>query len=544
MDSNNDTTGAVLESSASEADQGFYAQDVDFRSGVIGFQMPHHMAVTAAIGGVVPPDTNQPFVYCDLGCGDGTTANAIGELYPHAQVVGIDFNPGHIRTARETSGQAGLDNVRFVEGSFSALTDLDLPDFDFIGMNGIYAWLEDAEAGAARAFVRDRLKPGGLFYVEYTSLPGKVSVQPLWGLIQYLVPPQAGESSRERARRGLDLTEALAKRGMAYLNAHRPAAAGAQSYVRGRKQDDYRVDHFAHNALASGFHPRYVTEVADEMAEAELTYAGRCELALNEIELSVPPAQVPTFQDFKDQPLTVELLKDYIRNEQARHDVFAKQAQPDRAAGDAWLDQNLRLLARLPAAHVQRSAATMGNQRVPLRGPAFEAVINGADASAVTPAEVAEADGRPIERVRKAAVRLLGTNQFFACRAKIDTDVPDPAELTGIDMPSAINRRTLALAADRLVQNQLISHVTGGPAIPVSPLEAVLLQSVLEAGGFADAPGRAQARLAEETRPLPTPKGQTRASEITTEQHQEVLDAIRGRKLTNMLRLGIVTPRT
>ena len=522
---------------------GFYVQDVDFRSGVVMNQTPSQMALVAAIGGYLPPDTAGAFTYCDLGCGDGTTVNALAEQYPEASFVGIDFNPGHITTARETAKSCGLTNVRFVEASFSGLADKDLPVFDFVGMNGIYAWMEEPEAKAVRGFLNNHLRTGGLFYVEYTSLPGKISVQPLWGLVQYLVPPDDAANSRERAQKGLALTEALAKRGMAYLNAHRPAANGAQSYIRGRRRDEYRADHFAHNAMASGFRPRYVTEMAAEMAEADLTLAGRTELTRNEIELCVPPAQVPTFQDYKDDPITVELLKDYIRNEQQRRDVFVKNGTPDRDAADAWLDTNLRIMARMPANRLQRFITTMGNHRIPLRGPAFEALIKAGTEGTVTPAQIAEQENLPVERVRKAALRLLASNQFFLCRRDIQGEVPDGQSLTGITLQGGMNRRTLRLAVERLMQNLMLAPATGEPNIPVSAIEAVLLQGTLDSGSFEGAPAQAREHLSEVTHVLPTPNGNKPGKDITESDLRQVLDAMRGQKLTNMLRLGIVTPK-
>lgn len=522
--------------------EGFYAADVDFRSGIVGYQTPLLMSTVAAINGYVPPDLESEFVYCDLGCGDGTTLNALAETYSQGIFFGIDFNAGHIATARRVAEEAGLSNVRFIESSFSDLKVQELPEFDFVGMNGIYSWLEGAEVKAVRDFLNKKLKPGGLFYVEYLSLPGKISVQPLWSLIQQLVPREEGQDSSERARKGLDLTENLAKRGMAYLNAHRPAASGAQSYIRGRKKDPYREDHFAHNALASGFKPRYFTEMYEEMASVGLGFAGRCELRFNEIEFSVNPAQVPTFQDYKHDLKTVELLKDYIRNEQQRHDVFVKEGTPEPEQANAWLDHHLYLLSRMPAAGVQRFITTMGNHRLPLRGPAFEAVIQAADKGVVTPREVAEAQDLPFERVRKAALRLLYTNQFFQCRNRFETSVPDPKEMSGIAMPGAINNRTLALACERLTQNQLISPLTGGPAIAISAVEAVLLKAVLENKGFEGAAEKATELLAEETRPLPTVKGRKKGKEIRSEELDEVLQAMLGRKMVNMLMLQIVTP--
>ena len=539
---NSDNTSPSPVSNPDVDTDGFYVQDVDFRSGVIPFQTPALLAVAAAIGGFQPPTPKGSFAYCDLGCGDGTTLNALAALYPDARFVGVDFNPSHVATAQETAAECGLSNVQFIEASFSDLPQLDLPTFDFVTANGIYAWLEEQQAQAVRNFLTQHLQGGGLFYVEYTSLPGKISVTPLWQLIQTLVPQQAYSDSRERAEAGLNLVETLAKRGVGYLAAHRPAADGARAYIQGRKRDPYRVDHFAHNAMASGYHPRYFTEMYDEMAAAGLTYGGRVEIALNEIELSVPPAQVPTFQDYKDDIRLRELLKDYIRNEQQRHDVFVREGSPDFEAANDYLDHNLRLVSRLPADKIQRAISTMGNHPIRLQGPAYEAVIQAADEkNGVTPAEVAERHNLPIERVRRAAVRLLATNQFFLC-AHQPADVPDDIDsITGIELPNPVNLRTLNLAAERLTQNQLVSPVTGGAAIPVSAIEAVLLISTLEAGSFEGAVEQAQVRLKEETRPLPSGKGQKPAKEITGEELEQVLAALRGRKLLNLLRLGVVS---
>ncbi|NBD33965.1 MAG: methyltransferase domain-containing protein [Cyanobacteria bacterium] len=536
---------SVSPASNTELDtEGFYVQDVDFRSGILALQTPALLAMTAAMGGFKPPAPTGAFTYCDLGCGDGTTLNALASLHPEATFVGVDFNPSHIATARETAEHCQLTNTKFVEAAFTDLPELDLPSFDFVTANGVYAWLEEPQAQAVRNFVGEQLRPGGLFYVEYTSLPGKISVAPLWQLIQTLVPQEAYPDSRDRAQAGLDLVETFAKRGVAYLAAHRPAANGARSYIQGRKRDAYRVDHFAHNAMASGFRPRYFTEMYDEMAAVGMIYAGRVEIALNEIELSVPPAQVPTFQDYKHDIRLTELLKDYIRNEQQRHDIFVRDGSRDPEAANAYLDEQLRLLSRLPANRTQRTIATVGNHRIALRGPAYEALIQAADEEqGVTPAEAAAAKNLPIERLRRAALRLFASNQFFLCTRHPERASEDTESITAIEVPNLVNQRTLALAAERLTQNQLVSPITGGAAIPISAIEAILLLSTLEAGHFDGAIQRAQERLKNETRPLPSGKGQKPAKDLQEDELGEVLRALRGRKLFNLLKLGVVTPK-
>ncbi|MEF8794246.1 hypothetical protein [Thiohalorhabdus sp.] len=48
-------------------DEGFYVQDLAFRSGVVPDQVPGAMAVAAALGGCDPPRAREGLAYCDLG---------------------------------------------------------------------------------------------------------------------------------------------------------------------------------------------------------------------------------------------------------------------------------------------------------------------------------------------------------------------------------------------------------------------------------------------------------------------------------------------
>lgn len=527
----------------SESDEsGFYAKDIDYISRIVSYQSPLHMCLVAAIGGYVPPDIQNGFTYCDLACGDGTTVIAYAELYDNAFFVGIDSNSNYISTARNIAKEHDLTNVWFINRDFSNLELNELPDVDFACMNGLYTWLNNKELSYVHEFLKKKLKSGGLFYVQYTSLPGKISVQPMWSLIQYLVPEDSYQDYLDRARIGINLIEDLTKRGTNYLNAHRPVLRAVNSYLSGRKNNQHKDKHFAHNALASGYRPRYFTEMYTEMASIDMLYAGRCEIKLNDIELSVNPAQIPTFQDYIDDIQKVETLKDYIRNEQMRNDIFVKEGKIQKDVANAWIDMNLNLLTRVPSNKIQRFINTMNNNKMPLRGPALEALIEAADDGIVVPNEVAEKNDLSIEKVRKAAVRLLSSNQFFLLTNKPNINVPDPLRISGIEMSGKMNWRILNLACERLTQNELVSNYTGGPAIPISALEAIMLKSVLDIGSFDGASNKAKEYLSQETRTLSTIQGTKKAKEISVEDFKDILKAMRGRKMFNMLRLKIIDP--
>src|SRR4029077_18020410 len=106
-------------------------------------QTPPMLALAALTGGMQAPGAaGEPLAYCDLGCGQGYTANLIAAANPAAQVLGVDFNPSHVANARAVADAASLSNVEFREASFEELlADVQLPECDVMCMHGVYSWV-------------------------------------------------------------------------------------------------------------------------------------------------------------------------------------------------------------------------------------------------------------------------------------------------------------------------------------------------------------------------------------------------------------------
>src|SRR5215468_603666 len=80
--------------------------------------------------------------YCDLGCGQGFTANLVAAANPRASVFAADFNPTHIAGARALAHAAGTKNIEFREADFAELlNDASVPEFDIICLHGVYSWI-------------------------------------------------------------------------------------------------------------------------------------------------------------------------------------------------------------------------------------------------------------------------------------------------------------------------------------------------------------------------------------------------------------------
>src|SRR5215472_3213751 len=168
----------------------------------------------AAAGG-----RGEPLRYCDLGCGQGFTANLVAAANPRAEVFAADFNPTHIAGARALASAAGLTNVQFREAGFDELLqDAALPDFDIMCLHGVYSWISPANREIIVALVRRRLKSGGLFYISYDAMPGWAGIAPLRRLLVHQHAASGVASSEAALAQALVFADRLKELG---ANFHR-----------------------------------------------------------------------------------------------------------------------------------------------------------------------------------------------------------------------------------------------------------------------------------------------------------------------------------
>lgn len=90
--------------------------------------------------GVKPPRVGTA---CELGFGQGMSAN----LHAAVSVVewcGTDFNPAQAGFAQELAAVAGSGARLFDQAFDEFCSRSDLPEFDYIGLHGIWSWISDA----------------------------------------------------------------------------------------------------------------------------------------------------------------------------------------------------------------------------------------------------------------------------------------------------------------------------------------------------------------------------------------------------------------
>ena len=264
-----------------------------------------------------------PFSYCDLGCGNGVSAVAFAQMFPSGTFTGVDFNDQHIEAASALAAGAKLTNASFVRADFNALEPLDLGPFDFVVLHGVWSWVDPEARNAIREFLAKKVKPGGIVYVSYDTMPGWAALAPIRDLMlqhtRHLVT-----NPETKAQAGLDFLRYLRDRKAGFFVDNPPLSAFLDEIAG---QD---IRYVAHEFFGAAVKPYYFQQVSTEMRSAALHFAGSAMPYMNFIDLAVPQEFRELLQKSASR-LDFEQNGDYIRNQRFRKDVYVR--------GEASLDE-------------------------------------------------------------------------------------------------------------------------------------------------------------------------------------------------------------
>ena len=282
---------------------------------------PAWLNYVAAVNGLAPRAIDGAFTYLELGCGFGTSTVINAAAFRHASFHACDFNPTHSEGGRHYAATLGVDNSTFHDPAFDRLAGCDLPAFDFIVLHGVYSWIDAPARVAVRALIDRWLKPGGLVYVSYNTLPGWTHELPLRRLIVELAATEAGDTGTQGEAAATTLAM-LQKSDWRYFTAN-PAAVDAVS-AYGRGEGEY----LAHEFMNAAWEPFYSVDVADDFAGIGLSLVGSATLVDNHLPLVLDAKATSTIATLATERQR-QLAIDFARNQRFRRDVFTRAGQPD-----------------------------------------------------------------------------------------------------------------------------------------------------------------------------------------------------------------------
>jgi SAM-dependent methyltransferase len=318
---------------------------------------PSHIAMACAMAGI-DWKPRPSMVVADLGCGRGYNASLLAAANPGWTVLGLDHDPSGIAEARQLAAQAGLSNTRFAEADLAgmSLAEIDsLPPLDIAIIHGVWSWVsDDVRAGIVRLLTR-RLKPGGVAYLGYNSLPASAADMALQRLLRQLAGP-FGTGAGEAA--------AAAARAMARLRGMAGALKLPRTPMLARLLADPPVlepSFVAHEFLTAHWRPVFQADLCRDLSAARLDFVGSVNLFEALPGLFCNPEQMAVMRSLGDAPAQ-EFLKDLCLPRGFRADVFirgARRVEAGTALHGLWVAAIRALPEESPEFHTGISRGAM-----------------------------------------------------------------------------------------------------------------------------------------------------------------------------------------
>ena len=453
-----------MQEAASRAVETEYVREIPYPRRFIPQLGPSQLRLVAAMNGfATPPDDD--FDYCELGCGNGDTLGILAAANPHARFVGVDFNADHVACARALAARGKLSNLRVLLASFADLAQEDLPQLDFIVAHGVLSWVGPETVADVLAFARAKLKPGGLLYVSYNVLPSWAAIEPLRRLMLDGTAGVRG-GSLERAKKGLELAQRLCDAGAGYFVNH-PTAKSMLALMRAAG-----LPYVVHEYFNAHLRPMYFADVAQDMDEHGLTFAGQLPLHLNVPELSIPPSIRKIGATVQDR-VALETLKDFGTNELFRTEVYVRGRVERSVPRMRAFFERTRFGTTAPAAQIKREVR-LPFVTVEYKGPVYDAILaslRGGPASAEELAERPELAGLGQERIGDCFRNLALGGQLVPMR-----DAPAPSS-AGEQLALADPYNEVALDEALSGEGPLVlASPATGTGVHVSLLEALAIK--------------------------------------------------------------------
>jgi SAM-dependent methyltransferase len=280
---------------------------------------------------------------CELGFGQGLSAN----MHAAASVCswhGTDFNPAQAGFAQELASVSGA-NAHLYDEAFDEFAKREMPEFDYIGLHGIWSWISDENRAVIVDFIRKKLKVGGVLYISYNTLPGWGTFAPM----RHLMTEHAevigadGVGIVSRIDGALDFTEKLLATNPAFSRAN-PLINEKIKQIKGQNRH-----YLAHEYFNRDWHPMHFATMAKWMESAKLTYACSAHYLDHLDAVNLTAEQQAFLKDIHD-PMFKQTVRDFMVNQQFRRDYWVKGARqlPPLEQAQGLRDQRLIMTAHRP----------------------------------------------------------------------------------------------------------------------------------------------------------------------------------------------------
>lgn len=320
-----------------------YVADIGYTYGYYPELNPLRVKLAFANSGLVAPDTGTA---CELGFGQGLSSN----IHAAASVCrwyGTDFNPSQAGFAQEL-GEASQADVKLYDQAFAEFCNRsDLPDFDFIGLHGIWSWISDENRAVIVDFIRRKLKVGGVLYISYNTLPGWAAFAPMRHLMteHAEVLGAQGRGIVSRIDGAIEFADKMLALNPIY------AQANPQITDRIKRLKGMSRHYLAHEYFNRDWHPMHFATMAQWLEPAKLQFACSANLVDHVEAINLTKEQQEFLAEIPD-PMFRQSVRDFMINQQFRKDYWVKGSRSLTSLDQLDATRQLRVVLTTPRADV------------------------------------------------------------------------------------------------------------------------------------------------------------------------------------------------
>jgi SAM-dependent methyltransferase len=416
-----------------------YVADIGYTFGYYTELNPLRLKLAFLNQGLVCPEIGTA---CELGFGQGLSAN----MHAAASVThwcGTDFNPAQAGFAQDLSTVSGSAARLYDEAFADFCTRSDLPEFDYIGLHGIWSWISDENRAVIVDFIRKKLKVGGVLYISYNTQPGWAAMAPMRDLLteHAQVMGVAGQGIAKRIDSALDFADKLLATNPNYLKVN-PVVT---ERFKGMKA--HNRNYLAHEYFNRDWLPMPFSKMAQWLGPAKVDFACSADYLVHIDPINLTAEQQALLKEIPDA-MFQQTVRDFMVNQLFRKDYWVKGARrlnplEQREALRAQrvmltvprADVSLKVTGSLGEATMQEAIynpvldalanhkpQTLGQleQAVKDQNIAFSQLVQAVLILSVTGTLVAVQDEADISKVRKKTDKL---NAFLMNKARSSADI-------------------------------------------------------------------------------------------------------------------------
>lgn len=425
-----------------------YVADIGYTFGYYTELNPLGAKLAFLNAGLVPPELG---CHCELGFGQGVSVNF------HAAALGgawhaTDFNPAQAGFAQALARVSGADAQLHDEAFADFCGRGDLPDFDSIGLHGIWSWISDENRAVITDFIRRKLKVGGVLYISYNTQPGWAAMVPMRDLLTEHAATLGteGHGIVNRIDAALGFADKLIATNPTY------ARANPQVAERLKKLRDQNRNYLAHEYFNRDWLPMPFSRMAAWLAPAKLGYACSAHY-LDHIDVLNLSAEQQSLMNEIPDPMFRQTVRDFCVNQQFRRDYWVRGARKLNTTEQMEAIRAQRVILIQPRTDVSLKVnGSLGEATMQeaVYGPILDVL---ADHRPRTLGEIEQlvADKASYAQLVQAVMVLTGAGSLLA--------VQDEAAITSASpLCDKLNAHLLDKARGSSDINYLASPVTGG----------------------------------------------------------------------------------